>query len=71
MCQGWLTVLGFLLVVLGISSICLDVVGVQYAFLVWLNSLGKLFAFIIKLMMIIGGFMLTYLDVTGFFAKRG
>ena len=64
MAKGKLTLLGFLLFILGFASICLMVVGVQLSFLTWLDYFGKLAGFLMRLVMIIGGMMLVVADNT-------
>ncbi|MDO8367803.1 MAG: hypothetical protein Q7T20_13460, partial [Saprospiraceae bacterium] len=43
---------------LGITSIVMELVGTHWYFLAWLERTGRLVAFILKLLMIIGGILL-------------
>lgn len=52
--------IGFLLLALGLLSIILSMVGVQFAFLLWMNSFGPGVAFVLKLLMIVLGIVLMY-----------
>lgn len=47
--------LGFVLFVLGITSIIMSLVGVRWFFLGWLEIGGALLAFVLKIIMTIGG----------------
>ncbi len=62
--KSLLTVIGFLLFVLGIVSIILSVVGMQFKLLLWQDQLGSLWAFIIRILMIFIGIILVYLTNT-------
>jgi hypothetical protein len=50
--------LGFLLIVLGFTAVLLQMVGTQWAFMAFLDRIGLLFAFVVKILMILGGFVL-------------
>ncbi|GAB4255979.1 MAG: hypothetical protein Kow0027_22920 [Saprospiraceae bacterium] len=60
---AWLTV-GFLLFFIGFLSIILNMVGVEFSFLTWLDRISGLVAFIVKILMIIGGIVILYLNST-------
>lgn len=60
---AWL-IIGFLLFFIGFLSIILNIVGVEFSFLTWLDHLGGLMAFITKVLMIIGGIVILYLNST-------
>ncbi len=62
--RGLLTLLGFVLFMLGFSALVLSLVGVQLAFLTWLDAPGRLFGFVARLVMIILGVVLVVLDNT-------
>lgn len=49
------SILGFLLFILGFLSILLGMVGIKIVFLLWIDALGRLGAFLFKLTMIIAG----------------
>lgn len=53
--------LGFVLFLFGILGIILDLVGMQFSFLLWLDRLGSLVSFLIKLIMLFGGMVIMYL----------
>jgi|GEM_PF-582185 len=57
-----LTLLGFILFVLGFLSILLSLVGVDLAFLLWMNTFGSLASFLIKILMIITGVIIVVLS---------
>ncbi len=56
----WIS-LGFFLFLIGALSLILSLVGIDFIFLRWLDHLGRLIAFIIKLLMVIAGIVLIYL----------
>lgn len=64
------TVIGFLLFVLGTLSLVLSMIGVQFAFLAWLDKLGALFAFITRLAMILAGIILVAVAQTDWTRER-
>ncbi|HMY83219.1 MAG TPA: hypothetical protein PLC76_14195 [Saprospiraceae bacterium] len=56
------TTAGFLLMSIGLTSIVLNVVGVEWVLLKWMNKLSGLTGFLIKLVMIIAGIIIIYLN---------
>ncbi len=62
--KGLLTLLGFVLFMLGFSALVLSLVGVQFAFLTWLDAPGRLFGFVARLVMIILGIVVVVLANT-------
>lgn len=58
--KTFLTIVGFLLVIIGFLAIFLNFVGVDFAFLYWLRQFGGLGAFVIKILMVITGFIFVY-----------
>lgn len=52
------TLLGFVLLFLGFLSLVLSMLGVQFQFMTWMDGLGKGLAFVIRVLMILAGFML-------------
>ncbi|MCB0568469.1 MAG: hypothetical protein KDC66_01835 [Phaeodactylibacter sp.] len=64
--KGLLSLVGFFLTALGFLSIALGMVGVKFAFLQWLDTLGPLLAFIAKLAMIIAGILALYIAQSNF-----
>ena len=53
--RGLWTLLGFSLVILGFTSLILTLVGVNWAFLGFLEWGGRLFAFVAKILMVMAG----------------
>lgn len=53
-----LTVVGFVLLFLGVVSLFLNLVGVDIFFLTWLYTIGPLFSFVVRLLMVVLGFVL-------------
>ncbi|MDX1667210.1 MAG: hypothetical protein R3350_08270 [Saprospiraceae bacterium] len=68
--RGLTTFAGFLLLALGLVSLVLSLVGVQLSFLRWIDIPGPLFGFVIRLLLIIGGFVIIYLSQTDFEGKN-
>lgn len=58
------TLVGFLLFILGASALILSLVGVQLAFLTWIDAFGGLVGFIIRIVMMIGGIVIAVLSTT-------
>ncbi len=69
--KGILSIIGFVLTALGFLSIVLSLVGVQLAFLTWIDELGRLFGFLVKLGMIIAGILILYLAQSDFKGEQG
>ena len=59
-----LTVIGFVLLFLGLVSLILNYVGVDIFFLAWIYELGFGVSFAIRLLMVIVGFTLIYVAQT-------
>ncbi|MCB0655546.1 MAG: hypothetical protein KDC57_05380 [Saprospiraceae bacterium] len=57
------TVLGFLLFLFGLLSIILNLVGLQFSFLTWMENLGRLGAFVLRLIMVLAGIVIMYLNL--------
>lgn len=68
--KGYYTLLGFLLFIIGISAIVLQVVGVQWAFLSFLERIGRLFAFVVKVLMAMAGVVIIVLARTDWERER-
>ena len=69
--KGVLSILGFALAALGFLSIVLSLVGVQFAFLTWLDSFSRLFGFVAKIVMIIAGILILYIAQSDFKGEEG
>ncbi len=65
-----LTVAGFFLFTFGFLSLVLSMIGVQLAFLAWLDKIGALFAFIIRILMVLAGIILVALAQTDWARER-
>ncbi|MEM7571598.1 MAG: hypothetical protein AAF433_01805 [Bacteroidota bacterium] len=59
-----LTVIGFLLFLLGFFSLALNLVGVDLAFLRWVSALGQLPSFLIRMAMVIVGMVFIFVGQT-------
>ena len=57
-------IIGFVLIILGFLSLVLMMVGVQLSFLTWIDAPGRLFGFVFRLLLIIGGFVIITLTQT-------
>jgi hypothetical protein len=64
--RGLLSLLGFLMVVIGFLALVYSLVGLKLSFLVWLDLPGPLFGFVMKLLIVILGFVFVYIDQTDF-----
>ena len=60
--RGMLTIIGFIFFIIGFTSLFLMMIGIQYSFLTWIDTLGKLPGFLIRLALIIGGFIMVAAD---------
>jgi len=54
------SIIGFLLVVFGILSLILSLVGARFSFLGFIDMWGALPGFIIRLLMVVFGFVLVF-----------
>jgi Na+(H+)/acetate symporter ActP len=61
---------GFLLVVFGLTSLILQMVGAQWAFLRFLEIPGRLFAFVAEIIMVMAGFIIFILAKTDWNQER-
>ena len=52
--------LGYGLLTLGLTAIIIQVIGLHWYFLGWLEMGGRLLAFIIKILMTIAGFLIIF-----------
>ncbi len=50
-----ITLIGFLLFIIGSTALALSLVGIRWSFLTWLDAISPLFGFIAKLLMLIAG----------------
>ena len=68
--KGLWRLLGFLLVVFGFTAIIMQVVGTQWAFLAFLEIPGRLFSFVVKILMVLAGVLITVFANTDWEAER-
>ena len=54
-------IIGFSLLIIGFLSLVLMLVGVQLSYLTWIDNLGRLTGFVIRLLMITGGIVMIVL----------
>lgn len=64
--KSFWTLIGFFLAGSGFLALMLSLVGVQLAWLSWLRAFGGSAAFLVQLLLIIGGIVLIYLMQTDF-----
>ena len=57
-------ILGFLFIIVGMLALILMLVGIQLSFLTWIDAPGRLTGFVIRLLMIIIGFVMIALTQT-------
>ena len=62
--------LSFLLVVLGITSVLLQMLGISWYFLSFLDLPGRLFAFVIKVLMVLAGVLIAVFANTDWEKER-
>ena len=58
------TFVGFVLFITGFSALVLSLVGVKLSLLTWLDAPGRLFGFVMKLVLVLLGFVVVYLART-------
>ncbi len=68
--KGYWTLLGFLLITFGFTAIVLQLVGVSWYFLAFLEMGGRLFAFVAKLLMIMAGVLIIVFGATDWERER-
>ncbi|HMO38331.1 MAG TPA: hypothetical protein PKC76_03445 [Saprospiraceae bacterium] len=64
--KGLFTLVGFLLAGTGFLALILSLVGLQLAFLTWIDAPGRLFGFVMRLVFIIAGIVIIYLAQSNF-----
>ena len=57
-------IIGFVFIIIGVLSLVLLFVGVQLSFLTWIDAAGRLVGFVIRLLMIMSGFIIITLSQT-------
>ena len=71
MSKALYTFVGFLLFLFGFMALSLSLVGVQLSFLTWIDAPGKLFGFVIRLLMILAGIVIVVLSRTDWREEEG
>ena len=71
MSKALYTFIGFLLFLFGFMALALSLVGVQLSFLTWIDAPGKLFGFVIRLLMILAGIVIVVLTRTDWREEEG
>jgi hypothetical protein len=64
--KNLLQIVGFVLLILGMLSLVLSFVGLQLAFLTWLNAGGQGLGLLLKVTMVVAGFVCIYLARSDF-----
>ena len=67
---GW-TIIGFLMFMLGFTSLILQAVGLQFTFLMWLDAFGSGWGFLFRLIILITGLVVVYLVQTDWEEEEG
>lgn len=65
-----LTITGFLLFLFGFLALVLSAIGLQFAWLVWIDKIGPTFGFLCKLGMILAGIILVVIAQTDWDRER-
>ena len=71
MSKALYTFVGFLLFLFGFMALALSLVGVQLSFLTWIDAPGKLFGFVIRVLMILAGIVIVVLTRTDWREEEG
>lgn len=58
------TTIGFILAGLGFLSLIVALVGLRFSFLAWLDMLGPVTSFVVRLLMIVVGLSMVYVGQT-------
>ncbi len=64
--KSWMILLGFLLAGTGFLALVLSLIGVKLSFLAWIDAPGPLFGFVLRLVFIVAGIILVYLNYSDF-----
>ena len=59
--KGLLTLFGFILVGIGFLTLILSLIGIQLSFMTWMEKAGPLTALLLRLGLIMSGFIMIYL----------
>ena len=64
--RGLWSVIGFLMLSLGLLSLIFSMVGMQFVFMQWMDAGGRMGGFLLRLIMIIAGVIILYFANTRF-----
>ncbi len=64
--SGLWSVIGFLMLGFGLLSLIFSMVGMQFAFMQWMDAAGRMGGFLLRLIMIIAGVIILYFANTNF-----
>ena len=64
------TIVGFLLFLFGMSALVLSLVGVKLSFLLFIDKAGAGLGFVIRLLMIFGGLIITWVSKTNWASEN-
>ena len=63
--KGTFSIIGYLLLLFGFISIVLRLIGMNISFLAWTDIWGTGFGFLIKILIMMLGMIILYIDRTG------
>lgn len=63
--------IGFLLFFFGMVAIVLSIVGVQLTFLTFIDAPGRLFGFVMRILMVVIGIVMVFLAKSDFAGEGG
>ena len=69
--KGWWTLLGFVLLMIGFLALVLSLVGIQFAFLTWMDAIGPLFGFVMRILLMLVGVVIIYMAQSDFRGEGG
>jgi hypothetical protein len=58
---SWI-ILGFLFFIIGFTSLVLSMIGLQLSYLAWMDQMGGLPSFLVKILMVVAGIVIVYLS---------
>lgn len=64
--KGLWSIIGFLMMALGLMSLIFSMVGMQFAFMQWMDAAGRMGGFLLRVVMMIAGIVILYLANTNF-----
>lgn len=69
--KGIITLIGFVIFLVGMSALVLSLVGVKLAFLTFIDKPSPMFGFLARLAMVLGGIVVIVLAQTDWQGERG